>query len=355
MTSSGVGVSLEMYTEQDAMRAQAITHLVANLRGDHYAFEMHRATHGSFFDIANVVRSALDKSSVTHEVRGFDSRAVVLVVGDKAVFSVVDSDGSNTDPWEVTERGMILRGYGPHDLNKQVYDYVSEHMEHRLTPEVTWNYAIGEHRQQQIIQIRRAQAVHPEFYPWIPDVNDYYERYLASESSVLVLLGETGTAKTSFIRNMIWRYGLTTTFTYDDKLLEKDDLFVFFLTSDVELLVVEDADVFLTDRENAGNRLMAKFLNISDGIAAPRQRKKIIFTANLLDMSKIDPALMRPGRCFDCQVFRKLTFAESVAAAKAAGMAPPTEVRSYSLAELFALGKGEPTPLRPSHPAFLVK
>lgn len=208
-------------------------------------------------------------------------------------------------------------------------------------PRVVWEYFNGKDRARHVVQPARPRSAPDAFYPWLSGVDDYYSRYMASESPVLVLLGPPGTAKTTFIRNLIWRDGLNTVFTYDEDLLKADALFVDFIAGDTDLLVVEDADVFLTDRDHGGNPLMAKFLNISDGLAAGPRRKKIIFTANIVELSRIDNALLRPGRCFDCQLFRKLTFEESCAAAGAAGLPAPIEARAYTIAEIFALTKGE--------------
>jgi hypothetical protein len=130
-------------------------------------------------------------------------------------------------------------------------------------------------------------------------------------------------------------------FTYEDELLKTDVMFVDFIAGKSDLLVVEDADLFLRSREHDGNRTMAKFLNISNGLASNGQRKKIIFTANLTDSSQIDSALLRAGRCFDCLMFRRLTLEEACAAAAVAGLPPPTRLPDYTLAELFAEAVGE--------------
>ena len=172
-------------------------------------------------------------------------------------------------------------------------------------------------------------------------MDDYFRRYLASQMTILVLLGEAGTAKTSFIRSMIWRHSLNTMFTYDEGLLTSDAMFAEFIVGDMNLLIIEDADVFLKSRQHDGNRVMSKFLNIGDGLAS-NHRKKIIFTANIVDPAQIDSALIRPGRTFDCLSFRRLTHGEALAAAKVIGTVLPSEQREYSLAELFAIANGEP-------------
>ena len=90
----------------------------------------------------------------------------------------------------------------------------------------------------------------------------------------------------------------------------------------------------LGSREHEGNKLVARFLNISDGLVNFK-RKKIIFTTNLNDFNNIDQALIRPGRCFDAPIFRPLTHTESIAAAKVARLPIPLTQESCTLAQLF--------------------
>lgn len=353
MTGTQLNVNLDAYSRNDAALAQAYSGLILNLKGDHYAFELTRATRGTFFDMVKLVKEALDSFMRDHTVAGYSARDALLVAGDIGFITVRDKDETNGDPWASVERDMSFAGHGNYAFITKIHEYLSERIEKSVVPTVIWTFAQANHRSSRNVQIKRAQTVYPEFYPWIGDVEAYYERYLESESAVLILLGETGTAKTSFIRNMIWRHGMSTMFTYDEVLLEKDEMFADFMTGNTDLLIVEDADILLTDRENGGNKLMSKFLNIGDGLAAGKHKKKIIFTANMLEMARIDSALLRPGRCFDCRVFRKLTFEEACAAARVAGIPAPVQQKAYSLAELFALGKGEPNPIRAAHPGFM--
>ena len=53
----------------------------------------------------------------------------------------------------------------------------------------------------------------------------------------------------------------------------------------------------LLKARTSGNEDMHRFLGIADGIARAQSRK-IIFTTNLPNITDIDPALIRPGRCF---------------------------------------------------------
>jgi ATP-dependent 26S proteasome regulatory subunit len=105
-----------------------------------------------------------------------------------------------------------------------------------------------------------------------------------------------------------------------------------------DIMIIEDADTILMSREDNGNKLMSRFLNVADGLIK-LPNKKLIFTTNISDFTKVDPALLRPGRCFGVMHTRLMNLVEAQAAAKAANMPIPMEKREYSLAEIFHQGR----------------
>jgi ATP-dependent 26S proteasome regulatory subunit len=149
--------------------------------------------------------------------------------------------------------------------------------------------------------------VYDQHYPFIEcGYEKYMKRYMDSTSSILILLGEPGTGKTSFLKEMIRRYKLNAVVTYDEKLMESDEFYIDFTKDeDRDILIIEDADLLLTSRESDANKAMARLLNMSDGLVN-LVRKKVIFTTNLNEINKVDDAILRPGRCFDVVNFRKL-------------------------------------------------
>lgn len=147
-----------------------------------------------------------------------------------------------------------------------------------------------------------------EFYPFLQQetLSQYYDRYMASKSNILVLIGPPGTGKTSFVKGLVAHTGRGAVISYDDTVLKSDEVFATFMVGRETFMVLEDADTFLGSRSRSGNTIMHKFLNVGDGLMSTG-RKKIIFSTNLPSVRDIDPALIRPGRCFAVLRFDKLT------------------------------------------------
>ena len=63
----------------------------------------------------------------------------------------------------------------------------------------------------------------------------------------------------------------------------------------------------------------------------------MVFTTNIAQLSKVDQALLRKGRCFAAVEFRKLSPKEARIASEAAGQVPQNwnSKKDWSLAEIF--------------------
>jgi hypothetical protein len=191
-----------------------------------------------------------------------------------------------------------------------------------------------------------------EAYPSLgAPVGAFVRDYLAAPESVLVLLGPPGGGKTRLVReilaSMSRRKGenAEVMYTSDKRALASDELFVQFITGTHEALVIEDIDHLLKAR-TSGNEEMHRFLGIADGIARA-QGRKIIFTTNLPNVTDIDPALTRPGRCFAVKNLRnlepeealrlaqKVCGSDSEAAARACARLSAAGAKAYSVAQVY--------------------
>lgn len=181
-----------------------------------------------------------------------------------------------------------------------------------------------------------AVVVKDAYYPYIRGgVDKYLEEYHNSKSSILLLAGEPGTGKTSLINYYLNSYGLNSIVTYDENVMQRDDFYINFLTSNKKhVLIVEDADLLLEARSNGENKLMSKFLNVSDGLVKGLN-KKIIFSTNITQLERIDSAVIRPGRCFDVIEFRKLDREEANAVCDLEGLPKFDDAGEYSLGDIF--------------------
>ena len=174
-----------------------------------------------------------------------------------------------------------------------------------------------------------------EMYPFLEgqDLGEYYDNFMESNASILLLIGPPGTGKTTFIRGLLQHTNSSAIVSYDANILEKDYVFADFIEGDKSVLVLEDADMFLKSRKE-GNTMMHKFLNVGDGLVTTRN-KKLVFSTNLPSISDIDPALVRPGRCYDILHFGELNQTEAETLAKKSGVQLNGKRDKWSIADVF--------------------
>lgn len=233
----------------------------------------------------------------------------------------------------------VILVYGDVHEASQVAAHVREVINTERLVKVNWFFKGSHGLDSTNLHIDADQTqIRDEFYPWFnKGVDAFVQDYMRSSSSVLVLYGPPGTGKTSFLRHLLVSTQSNAVITYDDQVIEDDSFFVDYLTDDDhDVMIVEDADVLLSPREDGKNHLMSKFLNVSDGLIRVKN-KKMVFTTNITQMNKIDAALLRPGRCFAAVNFRELTCAEAAQAAQAAGVSDRDwhAQKEWSLAQLW--------------------
>lgn len=199
----------------------------------------------------------------------------------------------------------------------------------------TWVFK-GNHGLNQVtVPLAKPPVLHDEFYPYLGDVNAFIDAFAASDSNILILNGDPGLGKSTFIKHLLQRTGWQAVVCYDPSVIKEDDqLYTDFLEDTKDVMILEDADTLLESRLD-GNDSLSKILNIADGILSS-SGKKYVFTANLRRASDIDPALVRPGRCFSVVQFRPLERSEAERAAAAAGVELTLIKNEYTVAEIYA-------------------
>lgn len=207
---------------------------------------------------------------------------------------------------------------------------------------IKWVYD-PHHMEYMTVPVHNGNQPMQEMYPFLEgeSLASYYDRYLNSSANILVLIGAPGTGKTTFVRGLLAHTKKSATLTYHQKILEQDSFFVQWIEGNDTFMILEDSDTLLLPRAE-GNDMMARFLNLGDGLMS-FTGKKIIFSTNIPNISDIDDALLRPGRCFDVIEFSALNRPQAEQLAAKVGV-PLPDGNSFTVGEVFAATKNEVSP-----------
>ena len=179
----------------------------------------------------------------------------------------------------------------------------------------------------------------PAFFPNFNfSLKDYIESFKNSKSNLLILIGEPGTGKTSFLRTVCQYFGPIIIIMNSHEVITHKDAIPIFQKEESNFLILEDADIITRKREN-NNTSMSTLLNAIDGLVNFRNKKFIIST-NLPSLKDVDEALIRPGRCFDVLKFTQLTRQQAMAARQAIGK-PVIDIKEKTLTLAHALNYDE--------------
>jgi GTPase SAR1 family protein len=194
--------------------------------------------------------------------------------------------------------------YGDQDFLNKTSKIISENFE-RFGSYIKWMYNDKGEWIKVPLDINKLPI--KEMYPSLEadTLEDYYTKFMKSSANILLLIGPPGTGKTSFIRGLLHHTKSSAIVTYNLNLLNNDSIFAEFIESSEKFMIMEDADTYL-DSRSSGNTMMHRFLNVADGLVTTKN-KKLVFSTNLENTNDIDPALIRPGRCYDILHFDPLS------------------------------------------------
>lgn len=159
--------------------------------------------------------------------------------------------------------------------------------------------------------------IYPELYPGI-NIHEMVRLFMESDETLLFIIGDPGLGKTMLIKYILKTIaelnegGIDSLYVKDSTIIEMPSFWAE-LSAAYEVVVFDDLDKALvrselleeesheavTNKSTAANQL----LSYSNGLF--ERDTKFIIASNAPDKA-IDPALLRPGRCFDLLRFRPL-------------------------------------------------
>jgi hypothetical protein len=161
------------------------------------------------------------------------------------------------------------------------------------------------------------------------------------ESGIIVLHGEPGTGKTTYIKHLISKFGdKEFIFVQNDFVgdLLKPSFISFLLQHKNATLIIEDAEkVVITRDHSSEDSVVSTILQLTDGLFSDFLNIKIICTFNT-DIDRIDKALLRKGRLIAKYHFMPLSSEKANALAEKLGHKDLKG--SHTLADIFKQGKG---------------
>lgn len=161
----------------------------------------------------------------------------------------------------------------------------------------------------------------------------------SDRSGLCILYGAPGTGKTSYIRHLMYtckdvNFMILNTSCFD---AINDSSFVNLIVNNQDsVIILEDCEDLMIERNTGGNSRIATLLNLSDGILGDALRLKFICTFNS-KISKIDSAVLRKGRTHVKYEFKPLCTAKANIIAQELNTILPLKkgTEGYTLAEIY--------------------
>ena len=161
------------------------------------------------------------------------------------------------------------------------------------------------------------------------------------KSGLVILHGEKGTGKTSYIKHLVNLFP-NRKFVYVPAsmitLLGEPSFGSFLITLNNHVIILEDCENAIRDRKESGSAsAVSLLLNMTDGLLSDDLGMKFICTFNE-DMKNIDGALLRKGRLMSKYEFKELAVPKAETILRERGI-ETTLNKPITLAEIFHYGE----------------
>ena len=270
---------------------------------------------------------------------------------------IIHDDFLATIVWqyESTHTGLLLTLSA--DSIKKANNYIneiSEYLSSFIINEKLVSYTVLQHDNSEIANETFYQEsleidFNPVATPFIKNVDTYIENFLNSKAPLLILQGEPGTGKTTFLKYILKamqekvfqkKEDFHAIYSFDENLFYLSDFYRRIIYDTYDVLVLEDINqVLYKNQDDDKLNPINKFLSVTDGLIS--KYKKIIITTNIESRAHINPALLRPGRCYDVIPFRKLEGIEIDNLCDSCAKDLNLQTESINLSEFYAKLNGE--------------
>jgi SpoVK/Ycf46/Vps4 family AAA+-type ATPase len=155
-----------------------------------------------------------------------------------------------------------------------------------------------------------------------------------NDKGIVLLHGMPGTGKTTYLRHLIGELNKKILFVSPSVAgqLINPDFIDLLIDNPNSVLIIEDAENIIMDRNRNSDSSVSNLLNLSDGLLSDCLSVQIICTFNS-SLSMIDSALMRKGRLIASYEFGKLSREKAQRLADHLGL-DQLVVKAMTLAEI---------------------
>lgn len=305
-----------VYAEVDGLSLQNLFYANNGYFPSCYMFSRSSREYDYYFDIQEIFKELMEKNNISnteyirYTTRDMESKeenmGFCIVLKKKNIYARLEKNISEC---------YILYG---NDNDGSLKEFIEILEKHYVAPEKEKNnlYKIAQTNagfclQKSHIKEVKNFSVERQYNDDFQHEDDRIRKFINSEdkSGLVILHGEKGTGKTTYIRNLITSFPERKfVFVTPElvNLLGTPTFTTFINTLNNHIIILEDCENVIRDRKSTGaNSAVSTLLNMSDGLLADDLNIKFICTFNE-DIKDIDSALMRKGRLVSKYEFKPL-------------------------------------------------